>query len=162
MKTCAYCGSEVIKVTDRFHCDFCDMILSNQDVAKDGQRKDHTIEHVPFEYDFYKSTPELMQLKTLELLYLLKFARQTRSDIYNTRILGHKAGQEIEAATEILDTSFSEYEKATRKVWVIENIIKDRIGYYPKKITDDFLDAYLERIERSQLKKMVIKQSVAK
>lgn len=162
MNTCAYCGSEVVMVTDRYYCDFCAMILSDQDVTKDCQRKDHTIEHMPFEYDFYKSTPELMQLKTIELLYLLKFARQTRSDLYNSRILGHKAGKDIKGAVEILDASFSEYEKATRKVWVLENIIKDRIGYYPQRISDEFLGTYLERIERSQVKKMIIKQSVAK
>ncbi|WP_368502801.1 hypothetical protein AB3N04_00250 (plasmid) [Alkalihalophilus sp. As8PL] len=52
--------------------------------------------------------------------------------------------------------SYKEYEQATRKVWSIENKIKDRIGYYPQKITEPFLASYLERIERSEVKPMKI------
>jgi hypothetical protein len=91
MHTCSYCGSRVVKVTDYFYCDFCDMSLQVENVTKDGERKDQSIKNIPFEYDFNKTTKELMQLKTIELLYLLRFARQNRSDLYNQRIIGHKA-----------------------------------------------------------------------
>lgn len=148
MDTCAYCGTEI----QEYYCSFCEMELSDENVLQNGERKDHTISNIPFEYDFNKSTPDLMKMKTIELLYLLKFARRDRSLIYNTRIMGHQTKSD-----DLLDYTFTEYEKITRKVWVIENIIKNRVGYFPKKISDEFLNLYLARIEESQKKKMTIK-----
>ena len=74
---------------------------------------------------------------------MLKYARSYRSEVYHLRVISYKAegNENDQALEEIQHQSYEEYEKATRKVWIIENILKDRIGYYPVKVTDDFLQA---------------------
>lgn len=158
MKTCAYCGSEV----QNKYCDYCEMTLSDRYILEDGKRLSHAIDQLPLEKDMFKSTKELLQVGTIELLCLLRYARQYRSDIYNLRLLTHKAGTENKEIEEIQEKSFSDYEDATRKVWVIENILKDRIGYYPKKINDDFINRYNARIKQSEDKRMTIRSKINK
>ncbi|GIO24324.1 hypothetical protein [Oceanobacillus sp. J11TS1] len=45
------------------------------------------------------------------------------------------------------------HEVVTRKVWVIENIIKDQVGYYSSKVNDTYLVGFIDRIKRSEEKK---------
>ena len=155
MKTCAYCGTEV---NDKY-CSFCNMLLTERYILEDGQRLDTSIPHFPEMQGIFKSTAELIQLETLELLCLLRHAREYRSDAYKLRILTHQAKSQGGNMEGIENSSYDEYEKATRKVWVIENIIKDRIGYFPQKVTEKFLAMYLERIEKSTQKRMHIRKS---
>ena len=155
MKTCGYCGSEIQEP----YCSFCEMELDPQHVLENNKRVDHLIDSTPDETAVFLPTKELLTFETIELLFILKYARKHRSDVYNLRIMGHKASAELEndeGMNEIQAQSFAEYEKATRKVWCIENIIKDRIGYYPVKISDDFLQRYLYRIKKSQEKAMAM------
>lgn len=159
--TCAYCGEKVI---DNY-CPFCEMELSQRYILENGERLDNTIKYIPDEMDMYKSTSELLELETIHLLYLLTFARKRRTEAYKFRMLAHHAeekakGKQNEEIQSFHTTSYDEYEKATRKMWVIENIIKDRVGYMPEKINENFLARYLDKIERSQQKSMVIKKSI--
>jgi|SRR5699024_2971814 len=154
MQTCAYCGT---KVNDKY-CSFCDMLLTDRYILEDGQRLDTSISHYPEMQGIFKSTAELIQLETLELLCLLRHAREYRSRAYELRILTHQATAAGGDMEEIQASSYNDYEDATRKVWVIENIIADRIGYYPQKITEKFLAMYVDRIQKSQQKRMVIKK----
>lgn len=156
MKTCAYCGSE-LKTN---YCSFCKMELTDKYILQNGKRLDNSIEYYPEQQGVFKNTPELLKLETAELLCLLHHARNYRSDVYQLRILGHKAEVAGGNMDEIKTQSYSDYEEATRNVWVLENIIKDRIGYYPQKVTENFLDMYFDRIERSQSKKMIMKKAV--
>lgn len=156
MKTCAYCGSELASN----YCSYCEMNLKPDDILENGQRKTHTLSHEPAPADIYKSTPELLKSKTIELIFLLKYARKYRSDVYNDRVNIHRvkqAGQSNEQLEQFQQESYKKYEKATRKVWVIENIIADRIGYIPQEINDRFLFAYLNKIEKKQGKVMMMK-----
>jgi hypothetical protein len=41
--------------------------------------------------------------------------------------------------TKRIAASFSEYEKATRKYFVLENLILERIGYYPAKLAESYM-----------------------
>lgn len=165
MKTCAYCGSQI---QDKY-CSFCKMELTDKYILEDGKRLNNAIDFLPERQGIFKNTPELLQLETIELLCLLREARQYRSEVYKLRILTHRGkkqaieeGKDLESMNQIDNSSYDDYEEATRKVWVIENIIKDRIGYYPKKVTENFLSMYLERIERSQKKRMVMKKAAVK
>ncbi|KMM60806.1 MULTISPECIES: hypothetical protein [Bacillus] len=136
------------------------MNLKPDDILENGQRKTHTLSHEPAPADIYKSTPELLKSKTIELIFLLKYARKYRSDVYNDRVNIHRvkqAGQSNEQLEQFQQESYKKYEKATRKVWVIENIIADRIGYIPQEINDRFLFAYLNKIEKKQGKVMMMK-----
>lgn len=152
MKTCAYCGSEL----EGLYCSYCELVLSEKYIHEDGKRMSHTIEAYPDESRMFKSTRELLTLETIELLYILRYARKHRSMVYHMRINIKKAAAEGNDMSKYDQASYTEYEQATRKVWVIENIIKDRLGYYPQKITEPFLASYLERIERSEGKPMKI------
>lgn len=158
MISCAYCGS----VVQNKYCAYCEMTLSDRYILEDGKRLSNAIEELPHERDMFKSTKELLQLETIELLCLLRYARQYRSEIYNVRLLTHKAGTEDEELKTIQDQTYSDYEDATRKVWVIENILKDRIGYYPKKINDDFINRYNARIKQSEKNRMTIRSKINK
>ncbi|GGJ57351.1 hypothetical protein [Virgibacillus salexigens] len=155
MKTCAYCATEL--KTD--YCPFCEMELSECYILKDGERLKNDIPYFPEQRDIFKSTKELLDLETLELLCLLRHARNYRTEVYKLRILTHRATEQGGDMTEIEASSYSDYEEATRKMWVIENIIKDRMGYYPKKVTEKFLSLYLQRIEESQTKEMFMKKA---
>ena len=157
MQTCAYCGS---KVEINKYCSFCCMQLSDRYILKDGKRLSSSIDHFPEKQGIFKNTPELLELETIELLCLLRHAREYRAEVYKLRLLGHQAEEQGGDMDEIKVQSYSDYEEATRKVWVIENIIKDRIGYYPKKVTENFLAIYLDRIQKSEQKRMVIKKEI--
>jgi hypothetical protein len=81
------------------------------------------------------------------------------------RIMIHKAkvqNENLSSREEMESVSYQEYENATRKVWVIENIIKDRIGYFPKKVTEEFLSIFLKRIEESEIKPMLFREKISK
>lgn len=158
MQTCAYCGSEV----NQSYCSFCEMELTERYILHDGKRLSNEIPFYPEMQGIFKNTPELLKLETIELLCLLRHARNYRTDVYKMRILGHKAEEQGGNVEEIQMQSYSDYEEATRKMWVLENIIKDRIGYFPQKVTENFLGMYLERIEKSQQKKMIMKKAVVK
>ncbi|MCM3653405.1 hypothetical protein [Metabacillus litoralis] len=143
MKTCAYCGSPVTFVDmDECYCSFCTMKLKREDVLENGKRKSLLPSSQPTLSDLNKSTPELMCFSTVELLFLLKLARKERADEF----------------TEAAEYSFSEYEKATRKCFVLENLVRERIGYYPAKLTESYIQTLAARVEESSKKEMVIQQ----
>ena len=156
MKTCGYCGTNL----QEHYCSFCELTLDEKHVLDAHKRVNHVIESTPDGAAIFLSTAELLTFETIELLFLLKYARSYRSEVYHLRVISYKAeGNENDQALEkIQHQSYEEYEKATRKVWIIENILKDRIGYYPVKVTDDFLQTYLHRIKQSQKKRMVLKK----
>lgn len=159
MKTCAYCGSEL----ESKLCDYCQLELEGNYILEDGKRIESIIDHFPDQSGIFQNTKELLQLKTIELLCLLQHARKYRAETYKLRLLRHQAEKQQgmnEAVEQIEKTSYNEYENATRKVWVLENIIKDRIGYYPQKVTENFISMYAERIKKSEKKIMKIKSKI--
>lgn len=94
------------------------MDLKGEDVQENGKRKNHLPASQPSLSDLNKSTPELMRFSTVELLFLLKFARKERADIYKQRYIFIRAMKE--GADEFTDAevyTFNEYEKATRKCY---------------------------------------------
>lgn len=129
-------------------------------MLKDGKRLDSSISNFPDKKGTFKSTKELLQLETIALLCLLRHARDYRSEVYKLWLLTHQATAACGDIEEIQEASYSDYEAATRKVWVIENIITDRIGYYPQKVTKKFLAMYVDRIQNSQHKRMVPKKTI--
>ncbi|WP_160037235.1 hypothetical protein [Paenibacillus sp. An7] len=47
------------------------------------------------------------------------------------------------------DEGAKNYRYWTRKAWIIENILRDRAGYYPIKITDNMLNSIIEQMEKT-------------
>lgn len=165
MLTCAFCGSEI---KNKF-CAFCEMELQDRHIMRDGKRLNQAEKFLgyPSSSQIHQSTSDLMGMETITLLCLLREARSFRAEVYKLRLLRHKAEEETgfnEDVEEIEEYTFTEYEQATRKVWVIENIIKDRLGYFPERVTMNFLNQYIERMKRSERnhKTMKIVQSINK
>lgn len=163
MKTCGFCASGI---TENY-CEFCDMVLKDKHITKNGERMNHEkrFKGYPDSSEVYSSTPELMTMETINLLCLLREARKIRAESYKLRLLRHQAEEEnglIESVQNIDEISYTEYEKATKRVWVIENIIKDRLGYFPQKVTNNFLNMYLERMEKSDKKAMIMRKKIYK
>jgi hypothetical protein len=135
------------------------MKLKYEDVQENGKRKNLLPDSQPSLTDLNKSTPELMKLTTVELLCLLKFARKERADIYKRRYTFIQAMKEgADEFSEAERYTFREYEKATRKCFVLENLIRERIGYYPAKLTDSYIQNLAAKMEESLKKDMVINQ----
>src|SRR5699024_6819590 len=136
------------------------MELTDRYILQDGARLSNSIAHYPEKQGIFQNTPALLELETIELLGLLRHARDYRTEVYKLRLLGHQAEEQGGNMDDIKMQSYSDYENATRKVWVIENIIKDRVGYYPQKVTDNFLAMYLDRIQKSGQKRMTMKKAM--
>jgi hypothetical protein len=160
MKTCPYCGSKVAKIDVYYcYCSFCVIELQYKDVQENGERKNLLPDSQPSLSDLNKSTPELMCFSTVELLFLLKFARQERSFIYKQRHTFIQALKQGESEfKEAEQYTFEEYELYTRKCFVLENLIRERIGYIPVKLTDSYIQTLAFKMEESAKKPMIIKQ----
>ena len=149
MKTCPYCGSGVQNHHHHYYCGFCKMKLDRSEVQENGKRKNLLPQQHPTIEDAKKPTPELMKLSTVELLCLLKLARKERSDTYNNRYIFIQALKQ--GAKEFSDAeqyTFKEYEYWTRKCFVIENLIRERIGFIPKKINKEFIQNMIQRMQQ--------------
>lgn len=157
--TCPYCGSEVMQLND-YYCDFCTMNIPETLVMKNHERLPVRIREFALDTHLEKSTPELMALSTFELLNLLKYARNERTFLYRNMTAFYKAGKQVQTDeyVEFEQYSGQEYKKMTRKMFVLENIICQRMGYVPHRITDTYLENYLTQIQKAKRNPMIIRQ----
>jgi hypothetical protein len=160
IKTCPYCGSNIEKVNQQqYYCDFCTMNLDVRIVKENGERIDVRVREFALDVHIDKTTPEIMTLSTFELLFLLKAIRKERSDMYNYLNIFHKAGKQND------DDEFKENEELTgkdylyltKKMFIVENIIRTRLGYVPTRITENYLAKYLDSIKNAKSGPMVIR-----
>ncbi|MED4587643.1 hypothetical protein P9304_02755 [Priestia flexa] len=107
-----------------------------------------------------KTTPELMVLSTIELLHLLTLARSERSQNYSLMNSSWKAQEvsEDEMFKKLESAAGKEYQKATKKVFVLENLVGQRLGYVPKRINRQFMEKYMYNIDSCNTKPMIIHQ----
>lgn len=163
MKTCPYCGSEVqLQVQFFYYCSFCQIKLKKEDVQENGERKSLLPQEQPSIEDVKKSTTELMKLTTLELLWLLKLARKERAEIYNNRFIFIQALKQGATKFEEAEKyTYQQYEYITRKCFVLENIIRERIGYIPPKISQKYITNLIEKLQLPT-KKMIIQKTLEK
>jgi hypothetical protein len=158
--TCPYCGSELIQQHEKYYCDFCVMRLRPDQVQRNYERISVRVRDFALDAYLDKTTPELMRYSTFELLSLLKYARAERSSLYHYLNVFYKArkhGQTDEYKENEADCG-KQYEKITRKMFVLENIIRQRLGYVPNRITDAYLARYLEEMKKDKYKPMMIRQ----
>jgi len=158
--TCPYCGSEMEQQDQKYYCDFCVMILHADRVQRNHERISVRVRDFALDVYLDKTTPELMRYSTFELLSLLKYARAERTNIYKlmTTFYNARKQQNIEEYKESEEYSGKEYEKITRKMFVLENLIRQRLGYVPQRITDTFLGKYLAAMEKDKHQPMIIRQ----
>ncbi|MGZ9869586.1 hypothetical protein ACU3L3_14300 [Priestia endophytica] len=159
--TCPYCGSNLERVSEtQYYCEFCVMNVAAEIVQKDGERLP-VRKVTEFVLDAYtnKTTPELMILSTFELLYLLHAIRKERSSMYKLFHTFRKAGEETgEDFKEPEQESIQEYENITKKMYVVENIIEQRLGYIPNRITPRALENYKQNVLKGKKGPMGIRK----
>ncbi|QQZ64542.1 hypothetical protein JI735_34470 (plasmid) [Paenibacillus sonchi] len=91
-----------------------------------------------------------MEKESYYLIVLLRLVRDERKSAFNLlRIInkGDAAQPEIAALQAGQSEGAKNYKYWTRKAWIIENILRDRAGYYPAKITEGLLSGILEQVQ---------------
>ncbi|MET3574233.1 hypothetical protein ACFFIY_12185 [Bhargavaea ullalensis] len=158
--TCPYCGCELVHQAATYYCDFCVMQMGTDQIQHNHERLAVRVrDFVPGDY-VEKTTPELMILSTYELLCLLKQVRAERTAMYQLMNTFYKARKHQNSDNYRKEEAYSgqEYERITRKMFVLENLIRMRLGYVPSRITEQHLNRYLENIRKDKLKPMFIRK----
>ncbi|MBD3861124.1 hypothetical protein IEE86_15425 [Bacillus sp. 28A-2] len=140
--TCPYCGTNLKMEKEFFFCHFCDMNLKIEQIQKDGERIQVKNREITSAY-LHMTTPELMTFSTWELILLLREARKIRTSLYK-RNFESKIHKETQKGDELLQS----YKLSTKKMYVIENILKVRLGYIPSNLSESFLNKYQKNIEK--------------
>lgn len=163
MVNCSYCGSELEVKNKQADCNFCDITLGPGSefgmYIENGVRKDVYRKAVISSDHAKLPLAQLKCLHILDLVLCLKAARKERAEIFSQVRLFNKAeGSEYK---EWADESGSQYEYWTRKCWTIENLLIQRIGYFPERINQEYLASLVMKNEKSLAKPLVIsKQKV--
>lgn len=163
MKTCPYCGLAVkFLEEDIAFCGFCSLEMSSEYLNINGSRRKMDPDpYISLDKISEMSTSELFTVSAYELvimLYLLRRERRERYELLKT------ANKVLELDRDTFESMAAEtadnYEFWTRKKFVIENVLIEKIGYVPKRITDAFLREWKEKIITSNksLKPMAIRK----
>lgn len=91
--------------------------------------------------DLFKT---LQSLHSYNLLQLLREAREERTAAYNQLRILNKV-RDNEDFKEGIQMAEEEYQKWTAYTKLIQQIINDRFGYYPKKVTPKILEGIKKR-----------------
>ncbi|WP_088071647.1 hypothetical protein [Bacillus thuringiensis] len=143
-------------------CEFCGGCIREQQtgmlqVCQNGERFEFTkMQQQLFLEHIHQSVEELKQYHTYDLYVLLKEVREARSQTYYGLQLLNKASKTESTLQATADETGGEYEYYTRKAWAIENILLERQGFFPEKITARVLEYMGEQIRKSKKKSMRI------
>lgn len=137
---CSYCKTET---PNHETCDFCKADLTTSRPKKDPMLDDSKANY---------NQPQLAKLHTYDLLLVLKHLRAERTSMYKTMQSVRKAPQEakkdIQNYDEMNEYGQEFYREVTARKNVVEQILVDRMGYYPKRVDDKLLYALQQKIER--------------
>ena len=143
-------------------CEFCGGHMREKQtgmlqICQNGERFEFTTmqQHIFLEH-INQSVGELKQYHTYDLYLLLKEVREARSQTYYGLQLLNKASKTEKKLQVTANETGGEYEYYTRKAWVIENILLERQGFFPEKITARVLQYMEEQIQKSKKKTMKI------
>jgi hypothetical protein len=147
MKTCPYCGIELKEMITPtlYRCHFCEMAVIP---SEEGKRDPKIIRRANLNMeDMYKAPGQLINYHTYDLLIILKSLREERRSAF----------EQLQLFKEVDDAAFAEnYEDVTRRVWAVENILNERLGYIPKMITNKIVGYFLDCVEQSKDKKAMV------
>lgn len=146
--TCSYCGSSlgggVTTMIDKVYCGFCEIFV---EPSVNGERLERYEKTEFIGYDQIRMpTSALLDMHTKSLLELLKFIREERRSYFETMRIMKKSASFDKSITPVEKESSEMYEFMTKKCFVVENILRDRMGYIPKKVTDNLILSYEQRI----------------
>lgn len=168
--TCSYCGTVLAagpdKETGKAFCGFCEMdVKPSVNGERIEQQKKLLISgDMKTDYGLYEAaqlpTRELKEYHTLSLLQVLKYMREERRSQFESMALWKKGASEDPGLKEMAREKAETYETITRKCYAVENLIKERMGYIPKKITNELLLSYQNRcLDPHNDKPMVVRRS---
>lgn len=137
---CTYCKTES---QNPDVCDFCGADLHSKRPALDLNLDESATDY---------TQPQLKELHTYDLLRLLGHIRDERSKAYKTMQTVRKAPQEArDGQYEALNEYGQQfYRELTARKNIIEQILVDRMGYYPERVDSKLLSALKTKIERSE------------
>lgn len=119
--TCKYCGSTLTK---HLSCDFCLIGFSPSEVSVGQLRLSQIPEEIPIleneEEVLNRGTIDLLHEKTLTLYYLLRIARKAKDIAFRQH-------------------DDNKVDHLVKKIYVIENLIFEREGVFPKSMQDSVL-----------------------
>lgn len=131
---CPYCKTE--NNSSQICCTFCKAVLTTP------RRK---VKHF-VAFNGFKTYSELNTYHTYDLLKLLKDVRKERSNAFQLLYSTLKLSNNIEIPADMKSLSEDDYKDFTAYMYLIEEILIDRIGYKPKRIDDKLLTAWALRI----------------
>ena len=97
--------------------------------------------------DVLKPLQEKRTYHTFNLLEMLQIARKERSDAYNMLRIVLKSENEVEVDKDLKNSVEEQYRLFTAHVHMIQELLIDRIGYYPKRVDNKLLDRYLSKCQ---------------
>ena len=135
---CSYCKTET-KNPDV--CDFC-----RADLHSERPQINLNLDETASDY----TQPQLKELHTYDLMRLLGHIRDERSKAYQTMQIIRKAPDEARNGQYEGINEYGQqiYRELTARKNVIEQILVDRMGYYPERIDGKLLASLKAKIER--------------
>jgi hypothetical protein len=155
MKTCPYCASVIQQPMfeeDKCFCGYCNAYVH---CSENGKRKSRYERRVIGHEFMYMDLPELMELHTHDLLIALKIAREERRSYFGNMSTVKKAAAQSQDFKAQASEAGNEYEKVTRKVFQIENILLERIGYIPQTVSEKLLLNVLKKCTSPRNKRVM-------
>lgn len=134
MSKCPYCHSELQVVSNKSFCAYCEIEIAVK------QRKVLLRSAVDY-VDAFKSTKDLMDYHTFDLLLLLGFVRKERREAYSYLETINRV-KSLPEFREAAKGAYEFYMDWTKKVRVVESLVKNRLGTVPKKITKELIEQY--------------------
>lgn len=170
MNTCPYCATELDVLKGEYKgnavCSFCGNIMFGStpwgNYSQDGHRiNQRKMKEAIFIKDAEKPLYELVTYHTYDLLVCLRLVRLERSETYDALKTFNKASDQLSSEEmlqfkEVTAETGEQYEYWTRKAWQLENILMDRMGYFPERIDDQMLARVKESSLKAQKKIMKI------
>lgn len=162
---CPFCASE-LKVNNRGlapKCDFCGADLRDKQrgclrlVSEEGERFTfHKMKPNVFEEHAKQSVEVLKTYHTFDLYIVLKEVRDARQLAYNAFQIFKEAAKDAPEFRESAAEQQAELNEWTKRMYVIENILLERQGFFPAKVTDKVLQYMWEQIKESKKKRMQV------
>lgn len=162
MITCKYCGQELIFLGQNeenyFHCDFCDLVFNLEETSVDRKRNISVPKFID-DVDYYLPVSILLKKDTITLFHTLKALRSFWFDIKSLleKAKIHYSNNELPSLKDEAHYKLKQnYIELTKRKFVIENILLERIGFLPDKITDEFLNSIYTLGEEASSRPMYV------
>lgn len=147
MRTCKYCGTELefmgrYSSENQFNCSFCDLMFPESETCLNRKRKKYS--PAVIDESFFISVKEMLTTDTITLFHCLKATRSHWFQLKNMLEVFKKVQDDGLYKVDKEDNSTlkelkHEYIQVTKQKFALENVILERTGFIPKKITEEFL-----------------------